>query len=161
MEKQFWVSTDHQEFLDAAKDQALKASCLRRKCGSVVVSNSKIIGFGANTPPKNLDSQRRCSTEKDFYHKKVTDKTCCVHAEQRAVLDTLRKHPDHIAGATLYFVSVDEDGEVLYSGKLYCTVCSKIVLDSGLKWFVLQHSEEELAAYDTEYYNELSYQFED
>jgi hypothetical protein len=30
------------------------------------------------------------------YHRKVTDKTCCIHAEQRALFDALKNHPEQI-----------------------------------------------------------------
>jgi hypothetical protein len=42
------------------------------------------------------ENQRRCSNDKDKYNKKVTDKTCCVHAEQRAIMNALIDAPDKI-----------------------------------------------------------------
>lgn len=79
-----------------AAEIALQATCNRSKCGCVIISGSECIGIGYNTPPSNLESQRRCSCEKEDYHKKVTDKTCCIHAEQRAIMNALRDYPDKI-----------------------------------------------------------------
>ena len=85
------------EYITKATDVARNATCERSKCGSVIVQLDEIIGSGFNSPPQDLESQRRCSYSKDSYHKKVTDKICCVHAEQRAIMDALRKNPDKLS----------------------------------------------------------------
>jgi deoxycytidylate deaminase len=139
---------------------ALSATCLRSKCGSIVVaSDNTIIGRGYNSPPKESESQRRCTNEKTEYHTKVTDKTCCIHAEQRALLDALRTHPREIQGATLYFIRLDTDGNPQYAGKPYCTICSKMALDCGIAYFALWRKEG-WQRYEAEIYNTLSYGFD-
>lgn len=102
----------------------------------MIVRLDEIIGSGFNSPPQDIEEQRRCSYSKDSYHKKVTDKTCCVHAEQRAIIDALRKNSDKLSGSRLYFVR----------------------LDVGIVEFVLWH-DEGVCVYDTKEYNELSFQF--
>ena len=79
------------EYISKATIVAQNATCERSKCGSVIVKLDEIIGSGFNSPPHDLEEQRRCSCSKDSYHKKVTDKTCCVHSEQRAIIDALKK----------------------------------------------------------------------
>ena len=74
------------DYLNAAAEIAKSATCNRHKCGSVIVNNGIIIGKGMNSPPANKEDQRRCSTQKESYDKRVTDKTCCMHAEQRAIM---------------------------------------------------------------------------
>lgn len=137
---------------------AKNATCNRSKCGSVIVSNGEIIGKGSNTPPNNKESQRRCSNAKSDYNKKVTDKTCCIHAEQRAIIDALKKNPDKIQGSRLYFIRLGENDEPKSSGEPYCTICSKMALDVGISEFVLWRNET-FCVYDTEKYNNLSYQY--
>lgn len=110
-----------QKWLDQAAEIALQATCNRSKCGCVIISNSKCIGIGYNTPPNNLESQRRCSYSKDGYHKKVTDKTCCIHAEQRAIMDALRNHPDKIVGSRLYFIRLDKENKPSFVGNPFGT----------------------------------------
>lgn len=95
---------------------------------------------------------------KDGYHKKVTDKTCCVHAEQRAIMDALRKNSEKLSGSRLYFIRLDKAGNTSKAGKPYCTICSKMALDAGISEFVLWH-EEGICVYDTEEYNTLSYEY--
>ena len=88
--------------LDCIAETALvaqKATCLRSMCGATIYSGEELIGKGFNTPPGNDESQRRCLEAKDDLHRKVTDKTCCVHAEEDAMVNALVNHPDKIVGA--------------------------------------------------------------
>ncbi|MGM5481697.1 MAG: deaminase [Nanobdellota archaeon] len=149
----------HERFIKITAEVASEAMCERSKCGSLIVSEGKVIGRGHNSPPGELDSQRRCSVKKSSYHQKVTDKTCCVHAEQRAIMDALKNNPHKLEGSRLYFIRLGDDGKVSFAGKPYCTICSKMALDAGISEFILYH-EEGITAYDTEEYNELSYAYD-
>ena len=146
------------EYINQAAQIALNSTCERARCGSVIVKNDKTIGSGFNSPPQNKEEQRRCSYLKDTYHKKVTDKTCCVHAEQRAIMDALRNNRDKIVGSRLYFMRLDKNGTSSRAGKPYCTICSKMALDVGINEFVLWHKKG-VCVYDTEEYNMLSFQY--
>ena len=145
-------------FLLLCAKVALEGTCLRSKGGSIVVKDSEIIGTGCNTPPGGLESQRRCTNDKQAYHFKVTDKTCCAHAEQRAMSDAMLRNPGKHVGATIYFLRLDADGNPQKAGDPYCTGCSKRALDEGLSKFVLWR-EEGVAEYDTDEYHSLSYEF--
>ncbi|MEK6952356.1 MAG: hypothetical protein AABX29_05045 [Nanoarchaeota archaeon] len=146
------------EYINKTVQIALNSTCQRAKCGSIIVKNNEIIGSGFNSPPQNREDQRRCSYSKDVYSKKVTDKTCCVHAEQRAIIGALKNNPDKIVGSRLYFIRLDNDNnKPLRAGKPYCTHCSKLALDVGISEFVLWH-EKGICVYDTEEYNLLSFQ---
>ncbi len=146
-------------FMLRAAEVAREATCERRKCGSVLVFDNKVISWGMNSPPNELESQRRCSCEKGSYHSKVTDKTCCIHAEQRAIINGIRWKPKKVPGSQLYFASVDENGEPLRSGQPYCTICSKLALDEKVADFRLWH-QEGIGVYTTEEYNTLSFKFQ-
>lgn len=153
------TDTDCQRFLEACEQEAKLATCMRSKCGSVIVKNGEIIGRGSNTPPHDDEGQRRCQNKKTSYDVKVTDKTCCMHAEQRAIMDALTHHPEQLAGARLYFVRLDnQTQEMKQSGEPYCTICSKMALDVGIAEFVLWR-EKGFYVYDTKEYNDLSYNF--
>jgi len=143
-------------FLMEARMSALESTCERSCCGSIIVAGNEIIGRGFNSPPRNFEGQRRCSCDKDLYHRKVTDKTCCVHAEQRAMIDALIKNSQRISGSRLYFVRLDDNGAPKRSGQPYCTICSKMALDVGIGEFVLWQ-ERGICVYGTEEYNEISY----
>jgi hypothetical protein len=81
-----------------------------------------------------------------------------MHAEQRAMFDALRTHPTDIPGSTLYFLRLTVSDTPMHSGAPYCTVCSKMALDLGVRYFALWHTGG-WKKYDTEEYNNLSYQY--
>ena len=58
----------------------------------------------------------------------------------------------------LFFIRLDENDEPKHSGKPYCSICSKMALDAGIKKFVLWHKEG-WTAYDTKEYNDLTFQY--
>ena len=148
----------HEGYFKEAQKVAQRASCSRAHCGSVVVSkDGQIIGRGYNAPPLGDESQRMCDAMLDQSVKKNNDKTCCVHAEWNAILDALQHHSDKIEGSTLYFMRVDEAGEFTEAGQPYCTVCSRLALQSGIKTFGLWNDGPEMIK--TDEYNIRSYAY--
>ena len=135
---------------------AKESTCHRSKCGSVIVKDFEIIGIGWNSQPGKCEGGECFKQTLDPIFK--SDRNCCVHAEQRAIIDAFKNNPDKVAGSTLFYVRLDEDDNPKMSGKPYCTICSKMALDAGISKFVLWH-QEGWTAYDTEYYNELSFQY--
>ncbi|MDD3939673.1 MAG: deaminase [Patescibacteria group bacterium] len=146
-----------EKWMLAAAEVAKDALCLRAKCGTVIVSDGEIIGSGYNAPPLDQEENRTCLEEVSTAKPKY-DKTCCLHAEWRAILDALKRNPDKIVGAKLYFTRVDENGEIIKSGRPFCTVCSRLALDTGIAEFLLWH-DEGICAYPTAEYNKLSYHY--
>jgi hypothetical protein len=147
----------HEDYFALAADEARKATCGRAKCGSVIISvKGEVIGRGWNGPPAELASQRRCERRGELSETFKSDRTCCVHAEWRAIIDALRLYPVEVKGATLYFTRVNEVGEMIFSGEPYCTICSKLALEVGLSGFALWH-ESGIKIYDTVDYNDRSF----
>lgn len=147
------------EYFHLAAEVAKNATCERSKCWSVIVNNWEIIWTWYNSPVKGLESQRRCTCDKDSYHKKVTDKTCCIHAEQRAILDALRQNGDKLEWSHLYFIRLDWEWNISRAWEPYCTICSKLSLETWVKYFYLW-KDEWVVQYNTEEYNLLSYKYE-
>ena len=145
-------------YMERAARVALLATCERSRCGAVIVKDGEIIAEGFNSPPKNQEGQRRCQNDKALYGQKVTDKTCCMHAEERAILAALQSASHKINESALYFIRLDVAGKRKYSGKPYCTLCSKLALDAGIAEFVLWH-EGGITNYPTDEYNDLSFEF--
>jgi deoxycytidylate deaminase len=145
-----------QEEFDILVGAAKKSCCHRSKCGSIIISKEgKIIGIGYNSMP--------CDVEADCFKDGLaagfkSDKTCCVHAEQRAIMDAMKTNPSHIEDSLLLFIRLDENGEPKRSGEPYCTICSKMALDAGVGRFALWHKEG-WTAYETNYYNKLSFEY--
>ena len=136
---------------------AKKSTCKRFKCGSVIINENKIIGIGYNSQPCNINEECfKDSLAKDF----KSDKTCCVHAEQRAIMNALKMNPSRLEGSTLYFIRLNDSSEPFLAGEPYCTICSKMALDVGIKEFCLW-KENGWKHYDTKEYNELSFKFKE
>ncbi|MDP1688821.1 MAG: hypothetical protein Q8L47_01680 [bacterium] len=145
------------KWMDQAAKVAENALCLKAKCGTVIVKNSEVVGKGYNAPPLDKVENRIC--DREFVPGKPKyDRTCCMHAEWRAITDTIKNNPSKIKGSKLYFTRVDEKGHIKKSGKPYCTVYSRLALDVGIKKFILWH-EEGICEYGTAEYNRLSYEY--
>jgi deoxycytidylate deaminase len=143
-------------YFQLCEQEARKSLCLRKKGGSIIVNDEGVIlGTGFNGPPGNTRLERclKDGIPKNF----KSDRTCCMHAEQRAIIDALSKH-SNLSETTIYYLGLDLENRRLFAGRPYCTICSKLALDVGIKKFVLWH-EEGIVAYDTREYNELSFAF--
>lgn len=147
------------------KKIAEKSTCFRSKCGAIIVKDKLILGKGFNSPP-NGEILKFCKKDKlpaDF----KSDKTCCVHAEQRAIIDAYengytRKDFEHSA---IVFVRLNEEGKIEPSGKPYCTICSKMWMDvsNGKGSWILFHKkevwgEEGVYIYNVVEYNNISFE---
>ncbi len=143
-------------FLQHAAHLALRSKCLRSRGGSVLVKDQKIIGEGWNSPP--LDECIEVCLKEVLPQEFKGDKTCCVHAEQRAMIDALDYHgKTYVQNSRIYFVRLDETGTIKYAGHPNCTTCSKSALDVGIAEFVLYH-QSGITVYDTREYNNITFQ---
>lgn len=145
------------DWIQEAARVAKQALCLNARCGAVVVRDDRIIGSGYNAPPGDSEDARECLSVRAFKTKPAYDRTCCVHAEWRAILDAVAKSPDLVRGSALYFARIAADNSILFSGEPYCTVCSRLALEVGIETFYLLH-ETGLTGYPTLTYNRQSYE---
>lgn len=144
------------QWINEAAEIAKKALCLRAKCGVVIVKDGKVVGKGYNAPPLDEPRNQTCLNEYQLPQKFKYDKTCCMHAEWRAIIDVLKNNPEKVEGSTLYFTRINED--VKQWGRPFCTVCSRMILDVGIKKVVLPQ-EKGLCLYEADEYNSASYQY--
>ena len=56
-----------EQYFQLAWKIAQNATCERSKCGCIIVKDDKIIWQWRNTPPRDLESQRRCTCDKNSY----------------------------------------------------------------------------------------------
>jgi len=142
-------------FKEAAK-RAEKATCHKSHCGTVIVKDGEIIGEGYNSPALDNEENRTCDAEYTSTKKPKFDKTCCIHAEWRAILDACKRNADKIPGSRLYFMRIDDEGNLLKSGEPYCTVCSRLTMEAGIAEFSLWQ-EAGMAVWDAAEYDRVSY----
>ena len=149
---------DHEQYFEEARKVATRATCNRAHCGAIIVTeNGEIIGRGYNAPPRGDESQRMCDAILDKSIKQSNDKTCCVHAEWNAVVDALKHHGKKIEGSTLYFMRVNDKDERTDAGDPYCTVCSRLAMESGIAVFGLWNTGPDMI--EIEAYNRRSFAF--
>jgi deoxycytidylate deaminase len=145
-------------YFTAAAEVAQRATCHNGHCGTVIVWCGEIIGEGYNGPAFNDEANRTCDTVYDLSVKPKFDKTCCTHAEWRAILDACKRNPDKIDGSVLYFMRVNDAGEFTDAGDPYCTTCSRLTLESGIGEFALWNRGG-ADIYDASEYNQKSYDY--
>ena len=136
---------------------AEKSTCYKARCGSVIVKDGEIIAKGYNSPPLNDESSRMCNIELDNRKTKY-DRTCCVHAEWRAILSACKRSEGLIEGSTLYFMRIDENGKFTDAGDPFCTDCSRLSMESGVTQFALWN-DNGADIYAAAEYNQKSYSF--
>ena len=123
-----------EEALLIAVQAGINSPCCKSKRGVVIFNEHPLTGHlctGWNSPPTGYtctgtDTCRgNCS--------KV-----CVHAEQAALLQALAcGHP--VTGMSMLHVKV-EHGKAVYGGPPSCVSCSKLILDSRLRYMYLLES---------------------
>ncbi len=151
-------------WLDRAGEVAKGSGCLKRQCGCVMVSADGVeiaAAFNSLPGPDGAVCPHCGDGYKAIRPGFKSDKTCCMHAEQRAVALAFRNFGDKVDGCTMYFHSLDEvTGAPRPSGRPYCTHCSKMALDAGVKYWVLEH-DDGVTRYDAAEYNRISFEYGD
>ncbi|MCL2599125.1 MAG: dCMP deaminase family protein [Firmicutes bacterium] len=111
-------------FLDMATHISEWSSCIRRHVGAVIVKDKRILATGYNGAPSGVKSceERGTCMRQDLGIEsgKNLEIGYAVHAEQNAIIQ-----------AAKFGVSVE--GAVLYCTHQPCTLCSKIIINSGIK----------------------------
>lgn len=155
-----WEAQQAMRWFEEAQKIALQSKCLRAKCGTVIVKqfgSEEIIGSGFNEPPRGREENMLCQRKHEIQPGFKSDKTCCIHAEQQAIMRAMKRE-EVLPYCRLYFVRLNDDGQIKPSGQPYCTICSKMALHAGIAEFSLIHKEG-IAVYDTKEYNDLSFQY--
>ena len=117
-------------FMRIAELAATRSTCLRRQVGAVIVKDKKILATGYNGAPSGLKHclDIGCLREKLKIPSGERHELCrATHAEQNAV-----------AQAALFGVSI-RDG-VMYSTNQPCILCTKLIINAGIKKIVIQDS---------------------
>ncbi|MFH0752897.1 MAG: hypothetical protein V1914_04880 [archaeon] len=148
------------QYMKFAAIEAGKSKCKKSQRGVVIgkakkevrtVTIEDIIGTGYNKPL--IEELCDPCIRENIKDNSRVELCPAIHAEQMAIIKAVRP----LTGLTMYHIKV-KDGTMRTSGKPSCTVCSRIILESGISEFVLWH-EEGYVAYDSEEFNKLSFDY--
>ncbi|MDZ4183553.1 MAG: cytidine/deoxycytidylate deaminase family protein [Desulfuromonadales bacterium] len=113
-------------FMEIAKLVASRSTCLRRQVGAVMVKDKNILSTGYNGTPSGIRhcSEVGCLRQQMNVPSGERHELCRgLHAEQNAIIQAA-KH------------GVNIDGAVLYCTHSPCIICSKMLINSGVKRIV-------------------------
>lgn len=117
-------------FMGIAKVAALRSNCIKRKVAAVIVKDRRIISTGYNGTPRGLANcnEGGCPRCNSFGASGANLEEClCSHAEENAIVQSAY-HGVCIKEATLY---------TTFSP---CLMCTKMILNSGIKEVVYHAS---------------------
>jgi dCMP deaminase len=117
-------------FMGIARLAATRSTCLRRQVGAVIVKDKKILTTGYNGAPSGLKHclDIGCLRDKLKIPSGERHELCrATHAEQNAIVQ-----------AALFGASID--GATMYSTTQPCILCTKLIINAGIKRIVIQHS---------------------
>jgi dCMP deaminase len=110
-------------FMEITHLVARRSTCLRRQVGAVVVKEKNILATGYNGAPSGVAHclDVGCLREKLHIPSGERHELCRgLHAEQNAVIQAA-KHGTSI------------DGAILYCTTMPCIICSKILINAGIR----------------------------
>ncbi len=121
-------------FMRIAELAATRSTCLRRQVGAVIVKDKKLLATGYNGAPSGLKHclDIGCLREKLGIPSGERHELCrATHAEQNAIVQ-----------AALFGVSI-KDG-IMYSTTQPCILCTKLIINAGIKKIVIKDSYPDL-----------------
>lgn len=109
--------------MEIARLVARRSTCLRRHVGAVLVKDKNILATGYNGTPSGLRhcAEVGCLREQQNVPSGERHELCRgLHAEQNAIIQAA-KHGVNISGATLYCTNTP------------CVICSKMIINAGIR----------------------------
>ena len=117
-------------FMGITKMVALRSTCLRRKVGAILVKDKRLLATGYNGAPSGLKhcEDVGCLRENSSVPSGMRHELCRgLHAEQNVIVQAAY-HGIAINGATLYCTNKP------------CVICSKMIINAGIRKVVYEES---------------------
>lgn len=112
-------------FMRITEEVAARSSCIRRQVGAIIVKDKRILSTGYNGPPAGIShcTAETCLRTKFSIPSGERHEICRgLHAEQNAIIQ-----------AAYHGVSIN--GAVIYVTHQPCIICTKMLINSGIKTF--------------------------
>ncbi len=125
-----------QYFIDITHLVSPRSTCLRRQVGALLVKNRNILATGYNGTPSGIRhcEETGCLRERLQVPSGERHELCRgLHAEQNAIIQAARH-------------GVNIDGSTLYCTTMPCIICTKMLINAGIRRIV----------YDEGYADELA-----
>lgn len=139
-------------YLDIAETVASRATCLRKKWGSVIVNNDQIVSTGYNGAPRgriNCCDLGYCMKKKLLPDERHGGYDACrsVHSEQNAIISASRRD---MIGGTLYLVGYRTENHDYEEGASPCLMCRKLIINSGIEKVIVRKSKNEFIEFNVD-----------
>lgn len=141
-------------YMNLAAEEAKKSNCIKSKRGALIVKENEIIGKGYNKV--TLEDLCNPCIREDIKDNSRVELCFAIHAEQMAILNAVNSSKP-LTGSRIYHVKI-KNGEIVAAGKPSCTVCSRLIYESGISEVVLLH-EDGYFIYKSKEFNELSFEY--
>ena len=137
-------------YLDIAETVASRATCLRKKYGTVIVKDDEIISTGYCGAPrgrKNCSDIGYCTKKQLLPNQRHGGYDACrsVHSEQNAIISAARSE---MIDGTLYLVGYrTEEPNPYEEGAAPCLMCRKLIINAGIEKVIVRINKNEYATY--------------
>ncbi len=125
-------------FMKIAEDVSTRSTCLRRQVGAVIVKNRRILTTGYNGAPTGVPhcTNESCLRTKFNVPSGERQELCRgLHAEQNAIIQ-----------AAYHGVTINE--AIIYVTHQPCSICTKMLINSGIGKFVYRSPYDDPLALD-------------
>lgn len=117
-------------FMEMTELVSTWSSCIRRQVGAIIVKDKRILTTGYNGAPAGVNS---CKDREQCIRieRNIASGTCqeicyAVHAEQNAICQAAK-------------LGLSIDGATLYCTHQPCTICARLIINSGIKKVVYKN----------------------
>lgn len=127
MERPSW----EEYFIDLAVLVSSRSTCLRKQHGAIIVKDKQILSTGYNGTPAKIVHCETCFREDhNIPHGTMYELCRSTHAEANAIVQAA-KHGVAIDGATIYVTGIP------------CLMCTRLIINAGIKEVVTGFDEHE------------------
>ncbi len=136
-------------YLDIAETVLERSTCLRRKYGSIIVSNDEIISTGYVGAPrgrKNCTDLNYCTRENQNIPRGTMYEKCrSIHSEANAIISASRRS---MLDSTLYLVGKEAENDSYIDNANSCMMCKRMIINAGIETVVIRDTKDEYRVID-------------
>jgi dCMP deaminase len=123
-------------FMEITRLVAKRSTCLRRQVGAVLVKDKRILATGYNGAPSGMRhcGEIGCLREESLIPSGERHELCrALHAEQNVIIQAA-------------FHGIPICGSILYCTNKPCVICSKMIINAGIKKIYYEEGYEDTLA---------------